>query len=250
MSAGQVAGKAEQFGRRTENSEWFDKAVRFGLVVYGVVYLVLAWLGIQLALGNNEGKATTKGAVAQLAEQPFGTFMIILVAVGMFLLVLWRLFDLFFGHHEDDGADLWKHRASDLFKALLYGTICWSAVGVLMHSGGGGSGTKDFSSTVLGLPGGQIWLTLIAAQHTEPYRIAFIRSEARCFQRSAPSSSWCPRKRSKRRQSTSRNIPTATSTIMNVPNGCSASWATAPLVVAFPSWSPIASWMPSQANTR
>ena len=161
MSAGQVAGKAEQFGRRTENSEWFDKAVRFGLVVYGVVYLVLAWLGIQLALGNNEGKATTKGAVAQLAEQPFGTFMIIVVAVGMFLLVLWRLFDLFFGHHEDDGADLWKHRASDLFKALLYGTICWSAISVLMHSGGGGSGTKDFSSTILGLPGGQVWLTLI-----------------------------------------------------------------------------------------
>ena len=161
MSAGNVAGKAERFGRRTENSEWFDKAVRFGLVVYGIVYLVLAWLGIQLALGNNEGKATTKGAVAQLAEQPFGTFMIVVVAVGMFLLVLWRLFDLFLGHHEDDGADLWKHRASDLLKALLYGTVCWSAVSVLIHSGGGGSGAKDFSSTILELPGGQVWLTLI-----------------------------------------------------------------------------------------
>ena len=161
MNAGDVAGKAEQVGRRTENSEWFDKAVRFGLVVYGIVYLVLAWLGIQLALGNNEGKATTKGAVAQLAEQPFGTFMIVVVAVGMFLLVLWRLFDLFLGHHEDDGADLWKHRASDLLKALLYGTVCWSAVSVLIHSGGGGSGAKDFSSTILELPGGQVWLTLI-----------------------------------------------------------------------------------------
>ena len=161
MNAGNVAGKAEQVGRRTENSEWFDKAVRFGLVVYGVVYLVLAWLGIQLALGDHEGKATTKGAVAQLAEQPFGTFMIIVVAIGMFLLVLWRLFDLFLGHHEDDGADLWKHRASDLLKAVLYGAICWSAISVLMDSGGGGSGAKDFSSTILGLPGGQFWLTLI-----------------------------------------------------------------------------------------
>ena len=56
-----------------------------------------------------------------------------LVAVGMFLLVLWRLFDLFLGHHEDDGADLWKHRASDLLKAVLYGTICWSAISVLMR---------------------------------------------------------------------------------------------------------------------
>ncbi|MET1059007.1 MAG: DUF1206 domain-containing protein [Nocardioides sp.] len=162
MSAhGEMANKAERAGRRTENSEWFDKAVRFGLVVYGVVYLVLAWLGIQLAMGDHEGKATTKGAVAQLAEQPFGTFLIVLVALGMFLLVLWRLFDLFLGHREEDGADLWKHRASDLLKALLYGSISWSAVSVLMHSGGGGSGAKNLSSTILGLPGGQLWLTLI-----------------------------------------------------------------------------------------
>ena len=161
MSAGNVAGKAERVGRRTENSEWFDKAVRFGLVVYGFVYLVLAWLGIQLALGNNEGKATTKGAVAQLAEQPFGTFMIVVVAVGMFLLVLWRLFDLFLGHHEDDGADLWKHRASDLLKALLYGSVCWAAISVLMHKGGGGSGAKDFSAKLLGMPGGPLLLGLV-----------------------------------------------------------------------------------------
>src|SRR4029078_10847167 len=107
-----VAAKAEQAGRRTENSEWFDKAVRFGLVVYGVVYLVLAWLGIQLAMGDQEGKATTKGAVPQLAEQPFGTFMIVLVAAGMFLLVIWRLFDLFLGHHEDDGAGLRNQSAN------------------------------------------------------------------------------------------------------------------------------------------
>ena len=161
MSAGDVTGKAEKARRRTENSEWFDRAVRFGLVVYGVVYLVLAWLGIQLALGNNEGKATTKGAVAQLAEQPFGTFMIVLVAVGMFLLVLWRLFDLFLGHGEDDGADLWKHRASDLLKAVLYGSVCWAAISVLMHKGGGGSGAKDFSAKLLGMPGGPLLLGLV-----------------------------------------------------------------------------------------
>ena len=162
MNAGQgMANKAEQVGRRADNSEWFDRAVRFGLVVYGVVYLVFAWLGIQLALGDQEGTATTKGAVAELAEQPFGTFLIVLVAVGMFLLVLWRLFDLFFGHFEDDGLDLWKHRASDLLKAVIYGSICWAAVSVLLHSGGGGSGAKDFSATILGLPGGQLWLALI-----------------------------------------------------------------------------------------
>lgn len=160
---GGVAGQADRARSTAANSEWLDRAVRFGLVVYGVVYLVLAWLAIQLAMGDFEGKATTKGAVAQLAEQPFGTFLIVLVAIGMFLLVLWRVFDLFLGHGEDDGADLWKHRASDLLKAILYGSVCWAAISVLMHKGGGGSGAKDFSAKILGLPGGPLILGLVGA---------------------------------------------------------------------------------------
>lgn len=162
-TGGGIADKAHDIGRRADNSEWFDKAVRFGLVVYGLVYLVLAWLAFQLALGDYEGKVTSKGAVAQLAEQPGGSILIVLVAVGMFVLVLWRLFDVFFGHWGEDGAELWRHRGMDLVKAVIYGAIGWSALSVAMGSSGGGSGggTKGVTAKVLALPGGPFWVGLI-----------------------------------------------------------------------------------------
>lgn len=162
MTTDGITDKVHDIGRRADNSEWFDKAVRFGLVVYGLVYLVLAWLGVQLAMGDQEGKATTKGAVAQLAEQPGGSVLIVLVAVGMFVLVLWRLFDLFFGHWGEEGGELWRHRAMDLVKAVIYGAIGWSALSIALGSGGGGgSGTKGVTAKILALPGGPFWVGLI-----------------------------------------------------------------------------------------
>jgi hypothetical protein len=159
-TGGDIAGRTRVAGRSTGGSDWFERGVRFGLVAYGMVYLVLAWLAFQLALGDYEGQATTKGAVAQLAEQPGGTVLIVLVATGMFVLVVWRLFEAVAGHPDDDGADLWKHRAADLLKAVIYGLIGWSAVSVLTHSGGGSGGAQGFSATVLGWPGGPFLLGL------------------------------------------------------------------------------------------
>jgi hypothetical protein len=160
-TGGDIAGKARQVGRRTDGSDWFERGIRLGLVAYGVVYLVLAWLAFQLALGDYEGQATTKGAVAQLAEQPGGTFVIVLVAVGMGVLVLWRLFDAVAGHPDEDGADLWKARAVDVLKAAIYGAIMWSAISVLVNSGGGGSGAQGLSAKILGWPGGPFLLGLV-----------------------------------------------------------------------------------------
>ena len=157
-AGGDIAGKAQEIGRRADGSDWFDRAIRFGLVTYGVVYLVLAWLAFQLSLGDYEGKVTSKGAVAQLAEQPGGTFLIVLVAVGMFVLVIWRLFEAVAGHPDEDGAELWRHRAVDVLKAVIYGTVGWSAVSVLMSSGGGGGGAQELSQTMLGWPGGPLWV--------------------------------------------------------------------------------------------
>ena len=59
-------------GRQAEQSDWLDHAVRAGLVAYGVVHLLIGWLAVQLALGDRSEKASTKGALAELAQQPFG----------------------------------------------------------------------------------------------------------------------------------------------------------------------------------
>ena len=88
---------AEQMGERAQNSEWLDKAIRAGLICYGVVHLLIGWLALQLAFGDRSEKASSKGAMQELAQQPYGEVLVWAIAVGMFLLVLWRLLEVFCG---------------------------------------------------------------------------------------------------------------------------------------------------------
>ena len=52
---GDIAEAASSAGREAESSELMDHAVRFGLIAYGAVHLLIAWLSVQLALGDREG---------------------------------------------------------------------------------------------------------------------------------------------------------------------------------------------------
>lgn len=146
---------AQDIGGRAEQSTALDHMVRVGLVAYGLVHLMLAWLALQLALGHREGKTTTKGALAELAEQPFGHLLVWAVAVGMFLLVLWRVLEAAFGNRDEDGSDRAKAAVVSVTKAVIYGVLGVSAVKVATGGGAGGSGgSQGMTAKLLGLPAG------------------------------------------------------------------------------------------------
>jgi hypothetical protein len=149
----------EQIGRQAQQTDWMDHMVRAGLVAYGVVHLLIGWIALQLAFGDHEGSADSTGAMRQLAQQPLGEFLIWMVAIGMFLLVLWRLLELVKGHRDKDGGDLWKARAGDVLKAILYGAVGYSAVSVATHSSGGSgpSFPEQVSAELMKWPAGP-WL--------------------------------------------------------------------------------------------
>lgn len=155
LDADQVADHADD--------EWVDHLVRFGFVAYGLVHLVVAFLALQLALGDPSGNADTKGALAQLAQQPFGRTILWLVAAGMVVLVLWRLLEATLGHRDDEGGTLWARRAADLLKAVVYGVVGWSAVRVVVGSGSssGGSGSETWTARLLSLPAGAVLVGIV-----------------------------------------------------------------------------------------
>ncbi len=159
---GEITNKAEQAGRQAQDNDWFEKLVRVGLVAYGVVYLLVGWLALQLAFGDSEGSASSSGAMQQVAEQPGGTVLLWLIGIGMFALVIWKGLDAFFGHQEEDGAKLWRKRATDALKAVLYAVVGISAITTAMGSGGGGgSGTDSLTKKIMDLPGGQFLVVLV-----------------------------------------------------------------------------------------
>ena len=49
-----LTNRAERSGREANDSDWLDYAIRAGLVAYGIVHLMIAWLAAQLALGEQE----------------------------------------------------------------------------------------------------------------------------------------------------------------------------------------------------
>ena len=130
-------------GHQANNSEWLDRAVRVGMVAYGIVHLTIAWLAIQLALGNNSGNASRNGALTQLAQQPFGKFVVWVIAIGMVFLVVWKLLEAFVDSQMEDGAKQWIKPAVNVGKAIVYGTLGVSA----FHTATGSKSKSSTSST-------------------------------------------------------------------------------------------------------
>jgi hypothetical protein len=167
-SAGERFQPADMRARRTE---WLDRAVRFGLVAYGVVYLMIAWLAGQLALGNHSGKPSPQGALAQLADRPLGHVLLWAVAVGLFVLVVWRGLEAIGGHPGADGADLARERALSLGKAVLYGALGLSAVRIALGSGQSSRAPRTMTAKVLDWPAGQ-WIVGLVALGIIGYGVA------------------------------------------------------------------------------
>jgi hypothetical protein len=155
-AVGEIGERLERTGRDAKDSDWLDHAVRAGLVAYGVVHLMIAWIALQLAFGDQGGNASSSGALQALAKQPFGQVLIWLVALGMFLLVVWRLLEVAAGHREEDGGTRLRKRLGSAGKAVIYGSIGVSALQVAMGSGSGG-GSDSMTARLMDLPAGQ-WI--------------------------------------------------------------------------------------------
>lgn len=152
---------AETVGREIERSDWLDHAVRVGLVAYGVVHLLIGWMAIQLALGDHSEKASAQGALHELVQQPLGRTMVWAVAVGMVLLVVWRVLEAAFGHRDEDGAAQLRQRVGAGLKIAIYATLGATAVRVATGSGSSGEGSQGPTAKLMNLPGGQVLVVAV-----------------------------------------------------------------------------------------
>ncbi len=172
---GQMTDRAEELGQEADNSEWMDWAIRAGLVTYGVVHLLVGWLSLQLAFGDRSEKASNKGAMQEVAQQPYGEVLVWAIAIGMFLLVLWRLLEAFVGHQDkDEGADRWKARAVSVGKAIIYAVIGITAVNVAIGANKSGGGGSTWTQTVMGWPAGQ-WIVALVGLAVIAYGANHVR---------------------------------------------------------------------------
>ena len=153
-----ITDRAENAGQQASNSEWIDRAARIGLIAYGVVHLLIAWLAVQLAFGDKEESADSQGAIQQLMEQPFGAALVWGVAIGMFLLAVWQGLEAAFGHRDEDGFTKVRKRVTSAGKAVVYVVIGITGIRVATgsSSSSGKDGTDSTTAKLMDLPAGQV----------------------------------------------------------------------------------------------
>ena len=139
-----------------------DHAVRVGLVSYGVVHLLLAWLMLQLALGSGGADVSTSGALHELAGGALGRVLLVVLAAGFAALVLWQLLDALVGHRQEQGVWRSLRRLVSLGRAVIYGALAASAAKIAVGAGssGGEARPDTITARLMEVPYG---LVLVAA---------------------------------------------------------------------------------------
>jgi hypothetical protein len=149
-----IASKAARLDRGADRSYALDVAVRIGLIAYGVVHLLIAWLATRLVFGGSGQSASSKGALHELATTSLGRLSLYVVAGGLFALALWQLLEALVGHRDADGGKRAFKRVTSAGKVVVYGGLALSALKTAIGSGGGGGGTDSTTAKLMAMPAG------------------------------------------------------------------------------------------------
>ena len=77
--------------REVANSRPVKYGARVGLVAYGITYLLIAWLALQVAFGDSGERMDQNGAFQTIGSEPFGQALLWVLVVGFVAVALWRL---------------------------------------------------------------------------------------------------------------------------------------------------------------
>jgi hypothetical protein len=159
-AAGSPVRGAQAKGDDIARSRPFEWLARAGILARGVIYAIIGILAIKLALGDGGETTNQNGALDTISKQPFGTALLILMAIGLAGYSIWRLVRAAIGHGPESADDA-QERIDSLASGIAYGVLCVTAVSIVIGSGGAGSGSPDKATGgVLGWPGGQILVAI------------------------------------------------------------------------------------------
>ena len=142
-------------------SSGYHALVGVGLVSYGLVHLVLAWIALQVAFTGN-GDASNQGALRQLTQQPLGVTLLWAMAVGLLILAVWQVVEATVGRRAGQkSAHGVRRRLSSAGRALVYLVLGLSAARIASGSGSSGQNEETLSARLLSVPFGRILVVAV-----------------------------------------------------------------------------------------
>src|SRR6202522_3633390 len=109
--------------RRASDSPAAHFLARAGLTAHGVIYILVGWVAVLVALGRSSREADQQGALQLLAGKSYGQVSLWLLAIGFAAYALWRLSEAAFGvTGEPPGAG---PRLKSLGRAIIYAAFSY-----------------------------------------------------------------------------------------------------------------------------
>ena len=159
MTAASTA-KAKSTARDLEDSDAVHGLARLGLAARGVVWLVIGLLALSVLLGGSQ-QTDQGGALQALSDKPFGTVLLVVLAVGFLGHGLWRLLNAAIGHRDEhEPKKRWLARAGSLLRGLIYAVLGIATVKFLL-GGSGQDQTQSLTARLLAETGGRALLGVL-----------------------------------------------------------------------------------------
>src|ERR1700757_2866279 len=117
------APDAMRTARRASDSPAAHFLARAGLTARGVIYILVGWVAVLVALGRSSREADQQGALHLLAGKSYGQVSLWLLAIGFAGYAVWRLSEAAFGvTSESPGAG---PRLKSLARAVIYAGLSY-----------------------------------------------------------------------------------------------------------------------------
>lgn len=141
------------------NSDKIKTLAKMGYIARGVVYMVIGGLAVLAALGQGGETTDSKGAILEIMHQPFGTFLLVILVIGLFGFVVWRTIQAI--NDTDTHGSSAKGlvvRGALLASAVSHGLLALWTLKVLLGDKNKGQGGQqllesDFGQIIIGLAG-------------------------------------------------------------------------------------------------
>jgi hypothetical protein len=141
----------------------YHALIGVGLVSYGLLHLIIAWIALQLVFGKR-AEASPEGALTQLGRQPLGSVLLWIMAVGLFTLTVWQAVEAIIGRDQPGRDGRTRRRLASAGRAVVYLALGVLAVGIATRSASSsGQGGETISAKLMSVPFGQVLVALIGA---------------------------------------------------------------------------------------
>jgi hypothetical protein len=125
-----VGSSARISAHKAARSDKLRAMARVGLAGRGVLYVLLGVLALVLAFSGRKKETDQRGAFEELAANPAGWILVLVIAIALAAYAVWRLAEAVLGGVGDDDV---KTRLASAGRGVVYGALAASACSVLVN---------------------------------------------------------------------------------------------------------------------